>query len=62
MKPLLTIPQAAELLNLSVVQVRRYVADGSLSSVRFGRRAIRIKPGDLERFIEERTKGGKRND
>ena len=59
-KPLLTIPEAAELLRLSVVQVRRYVADGSLLSVRFGRRAIRIKPADLERFIEERTKRGQK--
>jgi len=55
---LLTVEEAAEILSLSVVQVRRYITDGSLPVIRFGRRAIRIKPSDLERFIEER-RGGK---
>jgi excisionase family DNA binding protein len=54
---LLTVQEAAEILSLSVVQVRRYIADGSLPVIRFGRRAIRIKPSDLERFIEARREG-----
>ena len=56
---LLTIEQAAEIMGLSVVHTRRFVADGRLPSVRFGRRAIRIRPSDLAAFIEERTEGGR---
>ncbi len=54
MEKLLTIEETAKLVSLSEVQVRRYISDGRLPSVRFGKRAIRVKPSDLERFVEER--------
>jgi excisionase family DNA binding protein len=51
---LLTVEQVAEILQLSTVQVYRYLKDGRLPKVKLGRRAVRVRPEDLERFIEER--------
>lgn len=48
---LLTVPQAAEQCQLSVRQMWRHIKEGRLKVVRLGR-AVRIRPGDLERFIE----------
>lgn len=50
---LLTIPDAAAALGLCKRQVERYVAEGEINVVRFGR-SIRIRPAALERFIDAR--------
>ena len=56
-EPLLGIPDVAEILNVSVKQVRRYITDPDprkrLSVIRIGR-LIRIDPADLENFIRDR--------
>ena len=55
-EPLLGIRDVAEILNVSVKQVRRYIADPDprkrLSVIRMGR-LIRIDPTDLENFIRD---------
>jgi excisionase family DNA binding protein len=44
----LTLPQAAEIVGLSVKTLRRRISAGSLTAYRFGPRSIRIKRSDLE--------------
>jgi excisionase family DNA binding protein len=48
---LLTVKETAELLRVSTVTVRRYIASGKLAAVRVGRN-IRIRRDDAERVIE----------
>lgn len=52
-KQLLTRPEAAESLSLSVRMVDELVKSGDLPAVRIGR-AIRFRPSALEYFIEAR--------
>lgn len=49
---LVSLPEAADILGLSVKTVRRYIAAGDLDAVRLGRRTIRIKTDALDRLIE----------
>jgi excisionase family DNA binding protein len=49
---LVSLPEAAEILGLSVKTVRRYIAAGDLDAVRLGRRTIRIKTDSLDRLID----------
>jgi excisionase family DNA binding protein len=53
--PLLTLPEAAELLNVSTRTVRRQIDDGLLPTVRIGG-AVRIRPDDLRSFIGKMTR------
>lgn len=48
---LYTYDEAAERLRVAEVTVRRLVAKGQLAAVSLGR-ARRIRPSDLQRFIE----------
>jgi excisionase family DNA binding protein len=48
---LLTVKETADLLRVSTVTVRRYIASGKLAAVRVGRN-IRIRRDDVERVIE----------
>jgi excisionase family DNA binding protein len=50
---LVSLPEAADILGLSVKTVRRYIASGDLDAVRLGRRTIRIKSDSLDRLIDE---------
>ena len=50
-EPLLTVSEAAERCRLSVRQMWRHIKEGRLEVVRLGR-AVRVRPGDLERFID----------
>ncbi len=50
---LVSLPEAAEILAVSVKTVRRYIAAGELDAVRLGRRTIRIRIDSLDRIIEE---------
>ncbi|MGE0190439.1 MAG: helix-turn-helix domain-containing protein [Planctomycetota bacterium] len=51
--PLLTIPDVASRLNVSVRTVRTWVAAGRLPVVRLGRRCVRVEPAEVERMLEE---------
>jgi|19_taG_2_1085344.scaffolds.fasta_scaffold61158_3 excisionase family DNA binding protein len=48
--------QAAEFLEVSKRQVRRYAADGRLPVTRLGHRTVRIARMDLERLKAKCTK------
>jgi excisionase family DNA binding protein len=48
---LLTLPQAAELLGVSIYTVRRLIWDAKLPAVRLTRRVL-VDARDLERLIE----------
>ena len=50
---LLTIPQTAELLQVSEKKVRRLIKSGELVAHRVGRQ-LRISEGDLRQFLEQR--------
>lgn len=51
---LLTLLDAAEILNVSTRTVRRQIDDGLLPTVRIGG-SVRIRPEDLRSFIEKMT-------
>jgi excisionase family DNA binding protein len=50
---LVSLPEAAEILAVSVKTVRRYIAVGELDAVRLGRRTIRVRVDSLDRIIDE---------
>ncbi len=50
---LLTIPDVAERLQVSIKTVRRWIVSGDLPTVRLGRQ-IRIQPKDLDIFLRQR--------
>lgn len=56
MDQLLTIEQVAAYLNVSPHTVRRFAAQGSLPSVRFGR-LVRFQERDVLRWVEARKEG-----
>ena len=58
MEPLLTVNEAAEILNARKVQIYAWITEGILPAVRIGRR-IRISPQELRNFINS---GGKSYD
>lgn len=45
---MLTIPQSAEYLNVSVNTVRRMIVRGDLRAIRLGPQVIRVRLADLE--------------
>ena len=50
---LLTIPDVAERLQVSIKTIRRWIASGDLPTVRLGSQ-IRIQPKDLDIFLRQR--------
>ncbi|MBW0158423.1 helix-turn-helix domain-containing protein [Sedimentimonas flavescens] len=50
---LLTIPEAAELLRVSIKSIRRWIESGELSAAKLGNQ-WRIRPQDLDRFVRDR--------
>lgn len=50
---LLTIPDVADRLQVSIKTVRRWIVSGDLPTVRLGRQ-IRIQPKDLDIFLRQR--------
>jgi len=52
-KPLLTTENVAELLQLDVETVRRYIREGKLKAIKLGRE-YRVRREDFEEFLEER--------
>lgn len=53
---LLTKPQAAALLNLSVRTMDRLVARGDIPNVRFSKRCVRFPIKPLRAWLESKTK------
>jgi excisionase family DNA binding protein len=54
---LLTVTDVAEVLRLSVRSVRRLIAEKKLRVVRIGH-AVRVRPEDLQSFIEAAARIG----
>lgn len=52
---LLTFTQASKLLNVSIRQVYRLIADGKFPVVMVSKRSPRIRPSDLQQYLESRT-------
>lgn len=50
---LMTIPEVAERLQVSIKTIRRWIASGDLPTVRLGSQ-IRIQPKDLDIFLRQR--------
>ena len=55
---LLTLPQVADRLQVSMSTVRRLISDQKLKVVRVGRN-LRVRPEDLEAFIKHQSKESK---
>lgn len=51
----LDVREAAAYLAVSVSTVWRMVRNGTLPHVRVGPKAVRLRVGDLDRYLEERT-------
>jgi len=51
---LLTAREVASLLHVSKAQAYRLIQQGELKSIRFGR-TVRVRPEDLEAFIQRNT-------
>jgi len=51
--PLLTLGDVATRLQISLSTVRRLVKTGVLKTVRPGQRLIRVRPGDLDAYIQQ---------
>lgn len=49
---LLTVPEAAERLGLPVSSAYELAASGRLPVVRFSARRVRVRPADLEAYVE----------
>lgn len=52
--PLLTRREVADLLRTDVSAVNRWIRRGELVEVRLGTRSSRIRPDDLDAFIDAR--------
>lgn len=52
-KRLLTLDDVCDRLQVSDATIRRLVRDGDLKVVRIGR-AVRVRPEDLDAFIQDR--------
>lgn len=53
MQPLLTVEQAAELLNVSSWTIRRWIKRGSLPHVKLGN-LVRVESEDVQQFKDSR--------
>lgn len=49
--------QVARRLNISVSQVHRIMRAGELPHLRIGKQSVRVRPEDLERYIESLLNG-----
>jgi excisionase family DNA binding protein len=52
LEALLTFDQAAEALGISLRQFRRLVDSGKVAFVKVSERAPRVRPSELQRFLE----------
>jgi excisionase family DNA binding protein len=54
MRPLLTVPQVAERLQLSDRTVWAMTKDGRLATITVAANQVRVEPGELDRYIQSR--------
>ncbi len=54
-KPFLTLEDIADLLELNVNTVRRYVREGKIKAIRLGK-SYRVRREEFERFLKEQEK------
>jgi len=54
LEKLLSTQEAADILGLHVQTVRQYIRRGELPAVKISPRLYKIRPEDLERFIEDK--------
>ena len=54
LEKLLSTQEAADILGVHVQTVRQYIKRGELPAVKISPRLYKIRPEDLERFIEEK--------
>jgi excisionase family DNA binding protein len=52
---LLTLEDVAKVLNISIRQVYRLIAEGKLPVLKVGTRSPRISPSDLRHYLESCT-------
>lgn len=57
---LLTVPEVAELLQVSEGSVYRWISQGALAKVKLGHRVVRITQSDLAAFIQSRREEAER--
>jgi len=51
MKPLMTLEDCAELLQVKPEQIRRWIKLGRFPAVRIGKQTLRVDPDDFDTFI-----------
>ena len=56
-EPLLTVPQAAEYLQVSDRTIWRYIEIGQIEAKRLGPRMVRISKAAIEALIERNSNG-----
>lgn len=54
LEKLLSTREAADILGVHVQTVRQYIRRGELPAVKISPRLYKIRPEDLERFIEDK--------
>lgn len=59
MEKLLTVNEAAEILRLGPETIARYIREGKIPAIKFGR-VWRVEEKDLEEFIKKRKTGAKK--
>jgi excisionase family DNA binding protein len=55
MEALLTIREVSELTNLSVGTLYHWISEGRIPVVRFSKRCVRFRKGDIEEWIAARV-------
>lgn len=58
MEKLLTVNETAKILRLNPETVARYIREGKIPAIKFGR-VWRVEEKDLEEFIKKRKTGAK---
>jgi excisionase family DNA binding protein len=51
-QPLINVPEAAELLRISVNTLRQWISQRKVPTIKLGK-AVRFSPDDLRKLIEE---------
>lgn len=55
MEPLLTLDEVANILQLHVITIRKFVLAGKIRASQLGNKEYRVRQSDLEAFIEGST-------
>ncbi len=55
--PLMTIPEASQMLRIGLTNLYKLISENALITVRIGKRRF-VEKAEIERFIAERREGG----